>query len=40
MRKFHKTLNEELERARIWTGVNLAELGDLILWEVAERFCK
>lgn len=38
--KFRQTLNEELKIARAWTEINLVELDKLILWEVAERFCK
>jgi len=40
MRKFQQTLNDELEKARTWTEVHLVELDKLIVWEVAERFCK
>jgi len=38
--KFQQTLNGELEKTRTWTEVHLDELNGLIIWEVAERFCK
>jgi len=35
-----KTINDSLEEAKLWrTEIHLPELDNLIIWEVAERFC-